>query len=1304
MADQSLDPLAQLQQHEQEDQQQLQKLQGEHAVTQEQVGYQSQIDNQPRHVNVNVIKPDTNTAFGDVVRDVGHRVAQIPEGLAAGPIRAFGEMEASVAELAGAKDYADQIRYELTSGDLTAKTDTGLGQAAAGITQFMTYFLPANEAIGASTMLGKVATVAGAGGAAQAMAFNPHDERLSNLVQSVPALKNPVTNYLQSQPGDTEADGLLKNGLEGLVTGGLTETAMNGFTAVLRAMRATGGIADATKALSDAKSTPVESVPPAAPAANEPVFAHDVTHEEGAVGDHQFSVEGKGKLTAQETTYNGADALQVQRADSSVTGQGVGSSMYQAAADHALGKNMPLVSDVSVSPAAAQRWDALERQGYTVERNGASINPETGNFVSSEPGKPVFAATKAPAEPQPYVPSALAKADTAAPVAAHVEPTPGVAEQPKVFDPTEIARNAIKITPENAKNVLGSITDGRYSDIPAMLDDTHRTIPWESLSDGANLKGLFNAFESNFGAMIKAAHGTGPVTSDTIIQLAKDIGASPGAIGKLYTDTTAQGGLAARITAGYNIMVASGRQLQDLAKAAHALNPDTPAGAQAVLDFQKQLELHAAVVGQVRQSSAEIGRALYAHRALKASSDVALNNINDLAGTVVGPAGIKKFLKSVANGEDLSSLNAAVDATRGKGFLGIAKELAQGGMLSSLGTQVKNLAGNVSGLIVRAIEPYIAATIGNVRGVFMPSAETMTYRAALAHTAGIVDGVKDSFPLFVKALSGIDPDAVSKAMKGGSSFREALKAGSVGEPKTTLSGAPIIRAIYKDTTGLTGVNLSLAQVYNRVGVAIRYPGRLMGAIDNLNRGIGYQSDLSARTYTQAATEADAKGLSGPARDTFLGKRIADLKENPPPDVQEKSADAGLYQSFQEAARTGTGEKIASALNSHPLVKLLIAPFTHRPMNMLRQTLVDYNPLLAGLNPKVRADIMGGTMDTDTALARLAVGSAGMAWAYHMAESGQLTGPRMGYNNTQSLDGVPPWSMKVGDRYFRYDSVDPIGMWLAIGAGTHEAIQRHYDPNDQDTVNQLAGIVRVGAQVMGQAAIDKSFMKSMDEVMTAFGEKDPNRMDLLMQRLVNENATKFIPFSGFMRSVAQSLDPFRKDSSGPVSDALKANFPILSKDVPNRMDILGRPIAIPSGNTSWFNPFGGAPASPDPLNQKLAALAVGIRPPPRSINGLTLDQTAHDEIVHTATQTPMFSGNTLEQELRAVSESDRWKAYDHTDDNGVAAHTLLAQGLIDQAYDYGKQKFAVDHKDFMQAGIKKITDNAKHYQPIETPQQ
>jgi hypothetical protein len=55
------------------------------------------------------------------------------------------------------------------------------------------------------------------GAAAGAIFIDPHEERLCNLVQQYPALRNPLSAYLAAKPDDTAAEGRLRNALEGIV-------------------------------------------------------------------------------------------------------------------------------------------------------------------------------------------------------------------------------------------------------------------------------------------------------------------------------------------------------------------------------------------------------------------------------------------------------------------------------------------------------------------------------------------------------------------------------------------------------------------------------------------------------------------------------------------------------------------------------------------------------------------------------------------------------------------------------------------------------------------------------------------------------------------------------------------------------------------------------------------------------------------------------------------------------------------------------------------------------------------------------
>lgn len=125
---------------------------------------------------------------------------------------------------------------------LPAQSTTG--GIVRGVAQFLTGFVPILGQIGkaapAASAAGRVAQVEAAGALSSALVFDPLESRLSNLVEKVPALKNPVTGYLAADPDDGEAEGRFKNAVEGLVGGALAEGFVTGVR-VLRASRIARG-------------------------------------------------------------------------------------------------------------------------------------------------------------------------------------------------------------------------------------------------------------------------------------------------------------------------------------------------------------------------------------------------------------------------------------------------------------------------------------------------------------------------------------------------------------------------------------------------------------------------------------------------------------------------------------------------------------------------------------------------------------------------------------------------------------------------------------------------------------------------------------------------------------------------------------------------------------------------------------------------------------------------------------------------------------------------------------------------------
>ena len=136
------------------------------------------------------------------------------------------------------------------------KRETQAGQIIENISQFATGFA-IGGAVGGWALKGLGGVVAGAKGA-QAVAgalANPiiggtvkgaitdftfmdaHQDRLANLIQSVPGLQNPIAEYLSSDKDEGDIEGRLKNALEGAGLGIAIDVAVHGIGAGVKALK-----------------------------------------------------------------------------------------------------------------------------------------------------------------------------------------------------------------------------------------------------------------------------------------------------------------------------------------------------------------------------------------------------------------------------------------------------------------------------------------------------------------------------------------------------------------------------------------------------------------------------------------------------------------------------------------------------------------------------------------------------------------------------------------------------------------------------------------------------------------------------------------------------------------------------------------------------------------------------------------------------------------------------------------------------------------------------------------------------------
>lgn len=140
----------------------------------------------------------------------------------------------SAAERAADPSLPGSLADKINLPDIAAPSST-TGVIEKSVVQFITGLSVAGgqlKALGvpaASSGLGAASLTALKGFVGQFEAFDGSQQNLSNLIQSVPALKNPVTQFLATNQSDSDATNRLKSALEGTIGGQLVDGLVGGL-------------------------------------------------------------------------------------------------------------------------------------------------------------------------------------------------------------------------------------------------------------------------------------------------------------------------------------------------------------------------------------------------------------------------------------------------------------------------------------------------------------------------------------------------------------------------------------------------------------------------------------------------------------------------------------------------------------------------------------------------------------------------------------------------------------------------------------------------------------------------------------------------------------------------------------------------------------------------------------------------------------------------------------------------------------------------------------------------------------------
>lgn len=556
-----------------------------------------------------------------------------------------------------------------------------------------------------------------------------------------------------------------------------------------------------------------------------------------------------------------------------------------------------------------------------------------------------------------------------------------------------------------------------------------------------------------------------------------------------------------------------------------------------------------------KMMSSEAGRALGSLRQTKSVSEV-LSNLD-----VVSKRQMEAVLKSFGDDpEKLLSFGRQLGRSRSADVKDALHSYWINSVLSGPVTHLTNLASNLTFLALRPVERLGAAGVG-----VLSRGDKAAAREALEMYHGFYEGFRDSIRVLRKA-EPVDKE-LQNIVRQGTKFDESgdisaergnmLLHKFITGREETLSKADFLKM------GPMGMGQEL------LARALTAPTDFLGASDQFMKTMAARGQKRALAYRSAVDD----GLQGAEFDA----RVKSILSNSPLD----SADTVILKNINEASGAfaretvfqeelgRVGKSIVNLRDNVPGMEYVI-PFVKTPLNILDETFLKRTPI--GLaSGRVRNEIMSGGVKSHEAIAKMAIGSSVSASIAASYSTGNLTGagPKNKAARERWLETNQPWSIKIGDDWYAYNRIEPIGTLIGLGARFAEVLEHNADsktltPEEED---ELAFGV---AGAFTKYVTDKSFLAGVDNVLSAL-EGD----EYAIQQFTANVVGGFVPFSAMTRTIANADNKELRDMDS-VLDRIQGGLPGLSENLPNRRNRFGDKVIAPEKTAGFLLPISHTP--------------------------------------------------------------------------------------------------------------------------------
>lgn len=509
-------------------------------------------------------------------------------------------------------------------------------------------------------------------------------------------------------------------------------------------------------------------------------------------------------------------------------------------------------------------------------------------------------------------------------------------------------------------------------------------------------------------------------------------------------------------------------------------------------------------------------------------------------------------------------------------------------LLTSPLTHERNIIGNLIGRIFFPAEKLTAGVINAAESTLRGMPRERYVREGIADIVGMARGLRPALRNTIKAFS--DENFVSNArISEAVRFRQAIP----------------------------GI----------AGKAVRLPFRALNAMDEFFSTLSRSASLYSQATKQAIKES-SKNISS---------RVAELVKNPTPEMINSAETEALFATFrQPMGRAGqSAQKLINQLkiNGFPFGKFIL-PFFKTPINLFKWS-ASRNPIssvpvnwksIVGASAGQRAD----------ALARVSLGQIISAGIFYEALQGNITGRLSGdYRKREAKmrQGIQPYSIKLGNKYLSYRSLEPVASWIGMMANFAEIAN---EENRFDT-NKTAIAIAETIKMMK----DQSFLQGISVLFDALD--DPENY---AERFVQDSLASHIP-SG-VSYLARLQDPVVRDPNS-IPEAIKSKLPYFSKTVEPKLDVWGRPITREGTLAERaLLPGGTMTSKPDLTESELLSLDYYPRRITKSYRSIKLttkernlvtraEGTIAKELLDQAVQTKEYQGMNPEEQYEYLNK-------------------------------------------------------------------